>query len=112
MCSYQTLFYSDEEGYVIHCTGCNSIQVAFGNILLTWNRTDFYDFYRYIKQLFIETPNDIPANKKTLAIPVPCEGIRLLLSPRELQQLNHMLDTAESELQSLQLIQMLNGAED
>jgi hypothetical protein len=30
MCSYQTLFYNDESGYVILCRACDSIQVAFG----------------------------------------------------------------------------------
>lgn len=106
MCSYQTLFYNDESGYVIHCLGCDSIQVAFGNVLLTWNRADFYDFFQYVKHLFANTPNDIPVNKKSLAIQIPCEGIRLLLSPRELNQLHHMLDNAETELQSQQLMKM------
>ena len=111
MCSYQTLFYNDESGYVILCRACDSIQVAFGNILLTWNRPDFYDFYEFIKRMFNETPIDVATiNKKTLAIPVPCEGVRILLTPRELQQLHHMLDTAETELQSQQLMSLLSGA--
>ena len=111
MCSYQTLFYDDESGYVVLCQGCNSIQVAFGNILLTWNRPDFYDFYHFIKRMFQETPIDVAAiNKKTLAIPVPCEGVRILVSTRELQQLHHMLDMAETELQSQQLMSLLSGA--
>lgn len=111
MCNYQTLFYDDECGYVILCRGCDSIQVAFGNVLLTWNRPDFYDFYHFIKRMFSETPIDAATvNKKTLAIPVPCEGVRILLSPRELQQLHTMLDSAETELQSQQLISMLSGA--
>jgi hypothetical protein len=111
MCNYHTLFYDDVCGYVILCRGCDSIQVAFGNVLLTWNRPDFYDFFHFIKRMFNETPID-PAviNKKTLAIPVPCEGVRVLLSPRELQQLHNMLDSAETELQSQQLMSMLSGA--
>lgn len=104
MCSYKTLFYDDEAGYVIHCLGCDSIQVAFGNVLLTWNRPDFYDFYHFIKRTSLEQPADVLPNRKTLAIPVPCDGVRLILSPRELEQLHHMLDTAETELQSLQLM--------
>lgn len=111
MCNYQTLFYDDESGYVILCRGCDSIQVAYGNVLLTWSRPDFYDFFHFIKRMFNETPVD-PAviNKKTLAVPVPCEGVRILLSPRELQQLHKMLDAAETELQSQQLMSLLKGA--
>lgn len=110
MCNYQTLFYDDECGYVVLCRGCDSIQVAFGNVLLTWNRPDFYDFYHFIKRMRDETPIDPAAvNRKSLAIPVPCEGVRILLSPRELQQLHNMLDSAETELQSQQLMSMLSG---
>src|SRR5687767_11166399 len=111
MCNYQTLFYDDECGYVVLCRGGVSIQVAFGNVLLTWNRRDLYDFYNLLKRMIREPPMD-PAllNRKSLASPVPCEGVRVLLSPRELQQLHNMLDSAETELQSQQLISMLSGA--
>jgi hypothetical protein len=110
MCSYKTLFHDGDCGYVILCRACDSIQVAFGNLLLTWNRPDFYDFFQFIKRMFNEPPIDVTAfNKKTLAIPVPCEGVRLLLSTRELQQLHHMLDMAETELQSQQLMSLLSG---
>jgi hypothetical protein len=111
MCSYKTLFYDDEAGYVIQCIGCDSIQVAFGNILLTWNRPDFYEFYQFIKHSFQEHPADFPPNKKAIVVPVPCDGIRLLLSLRELEQLHHMLDAAESELQSQQLMNLFEKSE-
>lgn len=110
MCTYQTLFHDDDCGYVILCRACDSIQVAFGNLLLTWNKPDFYEFFQFIKRVCNETPIDVAAcHKKTLAIPVPCEGVRLLLSTRELQQLLHMLDMAETELQSQQLMSLLSG---
>jgi hypothetical protein len=110
MCSYQTLYYNDESGYVILCRACDSIQVAFGNLLLTWNRVDFYDFFQFIKRMFHETSIEAASiNKKILAIPVPCEGVRILLSTRELQQLHQMLDMAETELQSQQLMSLLSG---
>jgi hypothetical protein len=108
MCAYQTLFYDDDCGYVILCKGCDSIQVAFGNVMLTWSQPDFYDFYNHVIQLQQETPADFPPNKKSIAIPVPCEGVRILLTARELNQLHHMLDTAETELQSQQLMNLFD----
>jgi hypothetical protein len=60
--------------------------------------------------MYLETPIDAASiNKKILAIPVPCEGVRILLSTRELQQLHQMLDMAETELQSQQLMSLLSG---
>ncbi|AEV98898.1 hypothetical protein A4D02_10125 [Niastella koreensis] len=110
MCTYQTLFHNDECGYVILCRACDSIQVAFGNLLLTWNRPDFYDFFQFVKRMFNESPIDAATiDRKTLAIPVPCDGVRILLSTRELQQLHQMLDMAETELQSQLLMSLLSG---
>lgn len=108
MCSYQTLFHNDEAGYVIHCRGCNSVQVAYGNVMLTWNRLDFTDFCQYIQKIVDDLPTDYRPNHKSVVIPVPCEGIRILLSPRELNELQQMLDVAETELQQQELVQLFD----
>jgi hypothetical protein len=110
MCSYQTLFHQDDTGYVIHCRGCDTIQVAYGNVLLTWRRADFYDFCRYIRQMKEELSQDIRVNHKSLVIPVPCEGVKIILSPRELQEWHRMLDAAETELQSQELMQLFQDS--
>jgi hypothetical protein len=39
-------------------------------------------------------------------IPTPCDGMKLLLSLRELNEFNIMLETADSELRSLELIKL------
>lgn len=106
MCSYQTLFHNDHSGYVIHCRECNSIQVAYGNVLLTWHREDFSGFCRYVQQIKDDLPADYRPDHKSVVIPIPCEGIRVLLSARELDELQQMLDAAETELQSLELMQL------
>lgn len=106
MCSYQTLFHNDEAGYVIHCLGCNSVQIAFGNVMLTWHRDDFSGFCHYIQKMIDELPQDYRPNHKSIVIPFPCDGIKVLVSPRELQELHQMLDVAESELKSLEFMQL------
>ena len=111
MCSYKTLFHHDETGYVIHCQGCDSVQVAYGNVLLTWRRADFYGFCKYVKQMKDDMPCDERANHKSIVMPVPCEGVRIILSPRELDEWHSMLDIAETELQSQELMQLFSASD-
>jgi hypothetical protein len=108
MCHYHTLFYDDVKGYVIHCHGCNTIQVAFGNVLLTLYREDFYGFQQCINRMHEDHKDNLHCAKKFIVVPTPCDGMKLLLSGIELTHLQSMLDTAETEFQSLQLISLFD----
>ena len=46
---------------------------------------------------------------KSIIIPTPCEGLKLFLSHRELQELHNMLDAADSEWRSQQMLQLFNN---
>jgi hypothetical protein len=52
-----------------------------------------------------------PVEKETIrciAVPTPCEGIKLLLSLRELKEFDNMLEEADTELQSSLLLKLFN----
>ena len=107
MCQYQTLYHHSEKGYIIHCLYCNHIQLGFGNIAITFTKDEFYGFQQSMSRVFaglLEEEVDSPL--KNITLPTPCEGINLLLSPRELSHLNQMLDMAETELRSQELISL------
>lgn len=110
MCSYKTLFHNEEAGYVIHCGGCDTVQVAFGNLLLTWRRTDFYCFCNYVRKMKDEMPGECRPHHKSIVIPMPCDGIKIILSPHELGEWHQMLDAAETELQSQELMQLFSNS--
>ena len=107
MCNYQTLFHDDNIGYVIRCGECEKIQMGYGNLMVTFNTEDFIAFRCWLRKI----KDDIhPSQKETIrsiVIPTPCEGMKLLMSIRELRDFDTMLEQADSELQSLYLIKLL-----
>jgi hypothetical protein len=106
MCSYQTLFHDDNSGYVVRCIECEHIQIGFGNLMLTINVDEFNSFRYRLKKIMDEQS---PAQKETvrcIVIPTPCEGIKLLLSLRELRDFDYMLEEADTELQTSCLLKL------
>lgn len=115
MCHYKTLYYDNNCGYIIHCMECDHIQIGYGNILITFHIGDFGSFRQWLRH--VENSQTIPEDSseyhiKSIVVPTPCEGLKLLLSAKELVEFNHMLDTADTELQSLALIKLFNNAGD
>ena len=107
MCYHETLYHDNEKGYIIHCLYCKHIQLGFGNIAITFCKDEFLRFQQSMARVHAglsAAAADSPL--KNITLPTPCEGINLLLSPRELNQLNHMLDMAETELRSQELIDL------
>jgi len=108
MCSYQTLFYNEVTGYVIHCRQCNTIQLAFGNVLITLYKEDFYGFHQCINRIKEEYEEYSDCAKKCITVPTPCEGIKFLVSGPELAQLQVMVEEAETELKSLAMLSLFD----
>lgn len=106
MCSYSTLFHDDKIGYVVHCLECGKIQVGYGNIVFTFSVEDFDSFGWWLRKVKDEVSPDQNETLRCIVIPTPCEGMKLLLSKRELKDFNSMLESADTELRSLQLIRL------
>ena len=108
MCSFQTLFQDDHIGYVVHCRECKKIQLGFGNLMLTINANEFESFHNFLKGLLSEQREAQYHTARCIFIPTPCEGLRLLLSRRELQSFDRMMEEADTELKSSCLIGMFS----
>lgn len=106
MCSYQTLFHDDNSGYVVRCKECENIQVGFGNIMLTVNENEFNSFRNWLKKIKDEQSPDQKETIRCVVMPTPCEGVKLLLSIRELREFDNMLEEADTELQSSSLLKL------
>lgn len=110
MCHYQTLYLNSDKGYVIHCLLCDHLQVAFGNVAITLCRDEF----QWFKQSMAILHQDLTRDNKTstvknISVPTPCDGVMLLLNFKELEELNHMLDAADTELKSQQLMSLFGN---
>ncbi|RFM26277.1 DUF6686 family protein [Deminuibacter soli] len=105
MCSYQKLYYHENIGYVFRCVHCKCLQLAFGNVLLTFEESMLGDFMQVLdmhEQSYRNMPDE---GVRQIRIPLPFEGMALLLSKSELRQLIHMTDGADTELRVLALME-------
>ena len=109
MCNYQTLFHDDNTGYVVRCNDCEKIQLGFGNIMLTVSAGEFDSFRRWLKKIMDEQISVQKETLRNIVIPTSCEGIKLLLSLRELREFDHMLEEADTELQSCGLLKLFTN---
>ncbi len=109
MCNYQTLFHDDNTGYVVRCRECEKIQVGFGNLMLTVNTLEFDSFRRWIHQIKEEQIAGQPQTVRNIVIPTPCEGMKLLLSARELDGLDIMLEEADTELKAVTFLNLFSN---
>ncbi len=109
MCRYQTLYHSDKTGYIIRCEECEKIQVAYSNLVVTFERSDF-DTFRALIQKIKNGRHPMSGSPvvRSIMIPSPCQGIQLLLSYNELIEFATMLDEADTELQSLDMIRLFD----
>lgn len=106
MCHYQTLFHDDHTGYVVRCCECEKIQVGYTNLVITFSLSDFKEFRWWLKKIkddYHSSPDD---RVRCVVIPTPCEGMKILVSARELRDFHAMLESADTELQSLELIKL------
>jgi hypothetical protein len=109
MCHYQTLFHHENTGYIIRCTQCQQFQIGFGSVIISMDETEFGYFCEWVARTKTEqTPMQDPF-LKSLVIPTPCEGLKLFLSQRELNELNEMLETADNEWKSTELLKLFKS---
>jgi hypothetical protein len=108
MCRYQTLYHNDKTGFAIRCEECMKIQVAYSNLVITFEREDFDRFHSWVKKINANQCAPVSPAVRSIMIPSPCQGIQLLLSYNELNELCVMLDEADTELQSLELIKLFD----
>ena len=64
---------------------------------------------QFAKKIMYEQSPDQKETLRCILVTPPCEGIKLLLSLRELREFDHMLEEADTELQSSCLLKLFNN---
>lgn len=109
MCRFQSLYFNDD-GYVVYCKQCNRYQLAFGSTLLTLKPHDFIVFCNVVKTKCREE-NDLSGaeHSKTVVIPAPCDGMYMLLTKKEAHLFHRILEEADTEMKTQQLLGLFNS---
>ncbi len=108
MCRYQTLYYQDGVGYIVRCAACNNFQLAYGNMVITLTAVDFKQLNVFVQKVRETHAIDIAQLQQPVAIPTPYEGIKLLLSGKDIDQMHEMLEGADTEWRSQQLLELFD----
>lgn len=108
MCQYQVLYHHDVTGYVLRCEDCENIQFCYGNLMVNFTEPDFMAFRTWLRQIRDQQEPSLSETLRCIIIPTPCEGMKLVLSLREIKELDEMLESADTELQTHRLIGLFN----
>lgn len=106
MCSYNTLYYDDKNGYVIFCSQCQKIQLGFGCVMIDFDREEFRAFKTMINEASEQFAYVGERISKTVTIPTPSYKLSLFLSPLEINILAKMLEEADTNLQVKDMLNM------
>ncbi|HRE50649.1 MAG TPA: hypothetical protein PK339_04455 [Flavitalea sp.] len=104
MCAYLTLSYDRKYGYVIYCTKCKHLQLAFGCLMIHFRNEEFRSFRKVISEIMEDYCDCLESSVKTITIPTPCEGLSLFLSPSEVNVLHRIVEEADSNLCANELL--------
>jgi hypothetical protein len=107
MCNFKS-WYFDDDGYVIECMECNYLRVCFSNTMLTLQPQDyqaFYDLVCWKKETHLSVHDE---NTKCIVLATPCRSVQIILSGRELSDLYNMLEHADVEIRTQQLLNIFN----
>ncbi len=109
MCTYQTLSYNDQHGYILYCRQCQYIQFGFGCVLINFVKSEFQGFRKVIEEIVLDYDGLPESNFKSITIPTPCEGLLLYLSIKELRVLYSMNEEAETNLRANELLELFSA---
>jgi hypothetical protein len=109
MCCFKAWYQAEEDLYVLQCTECRTYQVRFRSASF------LFDPFAYIAfRDFVSTTWDLAQTDEidgSVAIPTSNAGMDLLLSFSQLQELHLLLDSADTEIRTVQLTSLFKDGE-
>ena len=94
----------NSNGYVALCPSCNSIQVRFDNILLTFTRDEFERFHSFVIFELNKDLSGVDLDEKLYLYHTESASVNMILSPSDLQRLDELISPAEIVLKAAEII--------
>lgn len=93
MCNLQILTHS-ENGYVVQCEQCRHFQLAFGTAVVCFSEEELVRFERIVRETGTTYEDDGFPDRKNINLPLFSENVQLIVSIRELHQLQQLISEA------------------
>ena len=103
MCDTQTLAYT-ADGYIIRCTECSRMQMAFGPVAIIINKKQFYELKeRAGIEMSYRSACIMDPDLKSVSMPINATTM-LCLSANELLSLTDLLDQATALMEVYEML--------
>jgi hypothetical protein len=106
-CSFQSLNFGND-GYVVRCRQCGQYQVAFITTVLTLSEREFRSFCAQVRETLRRCAGDMGDPGKTVVLRTPLQGVCICVLPAEANSLLGLLEEAETESKTQDLIKLFN----
>ena len=104
-CDFRSLYCGDN-GYVVRCMQCNHYQIAFLSTMLTLKEQEFKGFCQQVRYKAEECLGNANPRSKIIMIGTPSQSVHLILTTTELKQLHQILEEADCEMRTLELLEL------
>jgi hypothetical protein len=107
MCLFDQLYFSGD-GYVVRCKVCGLFQLGFGSTMLSLTEEDYAVFTQQVTRKTREESCCTGDDTKCVVLATAYRGVHLLLTVKELNNLNRILEEADTEAKALAMIQLFH----
>ena len=104
-CNYDSLHFSNES-CIVHCRQCGSYKIAFLSLVISLTEGEYKHLYRQVITHYEEGNIDTGNPAKNIFIIIPSKDIHLMLTGSETVQLYSMMEEADCEIKTLQMISL------
>ncbi|NJC26767.1 DUF6686 family protein [Neolewinella antarctica] len=88
-----SILHSSDNGFLVYCPGCDRFKLAFGTFWLSQDITEIRSLAALINRYNHHYFRRAKRTRRDIFVDGPHPDFGLLMSPRDLEQLNHILQT-------------------
>lgn len=93
MCFREILCQTNDGDIALSCCG-NHYKVSFFHLVMVYDKKDLFGLYRSLHQCQKEVTTYKNKDLKTIIFSTPLNSMRLRFSPRDIEQLYYLIETA------------------
>lgn len=106
--NFERLYYRPDAGYVIRYKDSGIILMAYSILKIGFYPDEFCGFRKYLAYLIDQYASaTIDETLKAISICTPDPAMEIVLSLNELKQLHEIIETADSEMKALDMVNAL-----
>lgn len=104
-CNYDSLHFSSES-CIVRCRQCGYYKIAFLSFVITLSESEYKHLHRQVINHYEDGNIDTENVARSIFIVIPSKDIHLMLTGSETVQLYNMMEEADCEIKSIEMISL------